>query len=76
MNDQSMRRQDLNLSDFRSRYWTFLFDNLRRSIEQIYQTCESDQNPHECQVRQEHFFLSQRFLNNKENIFFRKSFNI
>ena len=33
-----------------SRYWTFLFDNLKRSVEQIYQTCESDQNPLQCQV--------------------------
>ncbi|UJR37944.1 hypothetical protein I4U23_030629 [Adineta vaga] len=36
-------------SDFHSRYWTFLFDNLKRSIEQIYQTCESDQDPLQCQ---------------------------
>ena len=39
-------------SDVRSRYWTFLFDNLKRSIEQIYQTCQSDQNSLQCQVRQ------------------------
>jgi len=38
-------------SDIRSRYWTFLFDNLKRSIEQIYQTCQSDPNPFQCQVR-------------------------
>lgn len=38
-------------TDFSSRYWTFLFDNLKRSIEQIYQTCESDQNPAKCQVK-------------------------
>ncbi len=37
-------------SDIRSRYWTFLFDNLKRSIEQIYQTCQSDENPLQCQV--------------------------
>ena len=49
-NDTSSRRTDSNSSDIRSRYWTFLFDNLKRSIEQIYQTCESDQNLLQCQV--------------------------
>lgn len=39
-----------SIADLPSRYWTFLFDNLKRSIEQIYQTCESDQNPLQCQV--------------------------
>ncbi|CAF4498457.1 unnamed protein product, partial [Rotaria magnacalcarata] len=48
-NDASSRRTDSNSSDIRSRYWTFLFDNLKRSIEQIYQTCESDQNLLQCQ---------------------------
>lgn len=38
-------------TDFPSRYWTFLYDNLKRSIEQIYQTCESDQNLLQCQVK-------------------------
>ncbi|CAF1121133.1 unnamed protein product [Rotaria sordida] len=48
-NDISTRQIDSNSSDIHSRYWTFLFDNLKRSIEQIYQTCESDQNPLQCQ---------------------------
>ncbi|CAF4698064.1 unnamed protein product, partial [Rotaria socialis] len=48
-NDTSSRRTDSNSSDIRSRYWTFLFDNLKRSIDQIYQTCESDQNLLQCQ---------------------------
>ncbi|CAF4445502.1 unnamed protein product, partial [Adineta steineri] len=43
------RHSDSTSSDFRSRYWTFLFDNLKRSIEQIYQTCEADQDPIQCQ---------------------------
>jgi hypothetical protein len=47
----SSRQIDSNSSDIRSRYWTFLFDNLKRSIEQIYQTCQSDQNFLQCQVR-------------------------
>jgi len=50
-NDISPRQSDS------SRYWTFLFDNLKRSIEQIYQTCESDQNPLQCQVRNFTCFL-------------------
>ncbi|CAF1249522.1 unnamed protein product [Rotaria sp. Silwood1] len=48
-NDISSRQTESNLSDIHSRYWTFLFDNLKRSIEQIYQTCESDQNLLQCQ---------------------------
>ncbi|CAF0923481.1 unnamed protein product [Rotaria sp. Silwood1] len=48
-NDISSRQTDSISSSFHSRYWIFLFDNLKRSIEQIYQTCESDQNPLQCQ---------------------------
>ena len=58
----SSRRNDSPSSDFRSRYWTFLFDNLKRSIEQIYQTCESDQNPNQCHVRQRVCFSYLRFI--------------
>ncbi len=54
-NDISSRQ-----SDFPSRYWTFLFDNLKRSIEQIYQTCESDQNPLQCQVKKKFHLFSYR----------------
>lgn len=49
-NDIPSRQIDSNSSDLHSRYWTFLFDNLKRSVEQIYQTCESDQNVFQCQV--------------------------
>ncbi|UJR08302.1 hypothetical protein I4U23_012573 [Adineta vaga] len=48
-NDLSIRQSESNTIDIRSRYWIFLFDNLKRSIEQIYQTCESDQNISQCQ---------------------------
>ncbi|CAF1081580.1 unnamed protein product [Adineta ricciae] len=48
MNGHSYTNEPMTL-DIRSRYWTFLFDNLKRSIEQIYQTCESDQNILQCQ---------------------------
>uniref|UniRef100_A0A672ICU1 C2H2-type domain-containing protein n=1 Tax=Salarias fasciatus TaxID=181472 RepID=A0A672ICU1_SALFA len=30
--------------DLRARYWAFLFDNLRRAVDEIYVTCESDQS--------------------------------
>uniref|UniRef100_UPI0037E71848 S phase cyclin A-associated protein in the endoplasmic reticulum isoform X3 n=1 Tax=Semicossyphus pulcher TaxID=241346 RepID=UPI0037E71848 len=34
--------------DVRARYWAFLFDNLRRAVDEIYVTCESDQSVVEC----------------------------
>nr|XP_043882267.1 S phase cyclin A-associated protein in the endoplasmic reticulum isoform X3 [Solea senegalensis] len=34
--------------DLRAHYWAFLFDNLRRAVDQIYVTCESDQSVVEC----------------------------
>ncbi|XP_068170027.1 S phase cyclin A-associated protein in the endoplasmic reticulum isoform X2 [Antennarius striatus] len=34
--------------DLRARYWAFLFDNLRRPVDEIYVTCESDQSVVEC----------------------------
>lgn len=36
--------------DLRARYWAFLFDNLRRAVDEIYVTCESDQSVVECKV--------------------------
>lgn len=36
--------------DLRARYWAFLFDNLRRAVDEIYVTCESDQSVLECKV--------------------------
>lgn len=35
-------------SDVRARYWAFLFDNLRRAVDEIYQTCEQDESALEC----------------------------
>ncbi|XP_075998360.1 S phase cyclin A-associated protein in the endoplasmic reticulum isoform X3 [Genypterus blacodes] len=34
--------------DVQARYWAFLFDNLRRAVDEIYVTCESDQSVVEC----------------------------
>lgn len=38
------------LIELRNRSWAFLFDNLRRNIDEIYQICESDENVYECKV--------------------------
>lgn len=34
--------------DLRARYWTFLFENLHRAVDEIYQTCEVDESIIEC----------------------------
>ncbi|XP_064608297.1 S phase cyclin A-associated protein in the endoplasmic reticulum-like isoform X2 [Liolophura sinensis] len=34
--------------DLRARYWAFLFDNLKRAVDAIYQTCEEDESDVEC----------------------------
>lgn len=36
--------------DLRARYWAFLFENLRRAVDEIYQTCEADESDVECKV--------------------------
>ncbi|TRY97360.1 hypothetical protein DNTS_033005 [Danionella cerebrum] len=38
--------------DLRARYWAFLFDNLRRAVDEIYVTCESDQSVVECKLQE------------------------
>ncbi|CAN0266276.1 unnamed protein product [Lampetra fluviatilis] len=35
-------------ADLRARYWAYLFDNLRRAVDEIYVTCETDQSVVEC----------------------------
>lgn len=35
--------------DLKARYWSYLFDNLNRSIDEIYTTCEADENGIECE---------------------------
>lgn len=37
--------------DIRARYWAYLFENLHRAVDEIYQTCESDESVVECKVR-------------------------
>lgn len=34
-----------------ARYWSYLFDNLHRAVDEIYRTCEADESTVECQVR-------------------------
>ena len=36
--------------DLRARYWKFLFDNLQRAVDAIYETCEQDESALECRV--------------------------
>ena len=48
----SQRRTKLSVKagDFRARYWSYLFDNLHRAVDEIYCTCEADESVIECQV--------------------------
>ena len=36
--------------DQQARYWSYLFDNLHRVVDEIYCTCEADESIIECQV--------------------------
>lgn len=37
-----------SMSDIRDRYWSYLFENLQRAIDEIYSTCENDNSLNEC----------------------------
>lgn len=36
--------------NIRARYWAYLFENLRRAVDEIYTTCEGDASVVECKV--------------------------
>lgn len=38
----------LIFTELHARYWTFLFGNLQRAVDGIYETCEEDENVSEC----------------------------
>ena len=38
----------LLFTDLQARYWGLLFENLRRAVDEIYLTCESDESVEEC----------------------------
>ncbi|KAL5005177.1 hypothetical protein ScPMuIL_018633 [Solemya velum] len=41
-------KSDAKKPDLRARYWKFLFDNLQRAVDAIYETCEQDESVVEC----------------------------
>ena len=46
----SKTQQSEQQSNLHVRYWTYLFDNLHRSIDEIFCACESDENVSGCHV--------------------------
>ena len=51
---QEVRRPSSALSNkkdsLRARYWSYLFDNLQRAVDEIYKTCDNDESTVECEV--------------------------
>ena len=42
--------RSFNKADVQARYWSYLFDNLFRAVDEIYRTCEMDCSVIECQA--------------------------
>lgn len=49
----SSYKTKLRMRDFRARYWSYLFENFHRAVDEIYCVCETDESKLECQVRYE-----------------------
>ena len=47
---RSSSQQRQRKVDMRARYWAFLFENLKRAVDEIYQTCEADESAVQCKV--------------------------
>ena len=45
---QPINTANSSSSDIRDRYWAYLFENLKRSVDEIYRTCENDNSISEC----------------------------
>ena len=47
---QSRSSKSPSRLNLHARYWSYLFDNLHRAVDEIYKTCEVDESIVECQV--------------------------
>lgn len=43
-------KPSVRIKDFRARYWSYLFENFHRAVDEIYSVCETDESEIECQV--------------------------
>ncbi len=48
--ERPVSAQDSNKDSLRARYWSYLFENLQRAVDEIYKTCDNDESIVECQV--------------------------
>ncbi len=44
------RKTTVRITDLRARYWSYLFENFHRAVDEIYCVCETDESTIECQV--------------------------
>ena len=50
---KTQRQSSLKLPsklNLQARYWSYLFNNLHRAVDELYRTCEADESAVECQV--------------------------